>query len=232
MEQYSEFAFVYDELMDEVDYDSWVKYLEDIIDREGVKVKNVLELACGTGNITIPLAKKHYDIAGLDISYEMLGVAREKAEKDGLELVLLEQDITELDFDIEDLDCILCACDGFNYIIDDDDLRSVFQKTYKLLKDKGLFIFDISSYYKLSQVLGNNMYGENREDITYIWQNYFYEEDKYNKFEEEHQQRAYTQQEIFNHLKDTGFSEIKIYGDFTFEEPTNTSQRIFFVCKK
>lgn len=248
MEQYSEFAFVYDELMDEVDYDSWVKYLEDIIDREGVKVKNVLELACGTGNITIPLAKKHYDIAGIDISYEMLGVAREKAEKDGLELVLLEQDITELDFDIEDLDCILCACDGFNYIIDDNDLRSVFQKTYKLLKDKGLFIFDISSYYKLSQVLGNNMYGENREDITYMWQNYFYEEDntldmdlaffikdedgKYNKFEEEHQQRAYTQQEIFNHLKDTGFSEIKIYGDFTFEEPTNTSQRIFFVCKK
>lgn len=92
------------------------------------------------------------------------------------------------------------------------------------------------------------MYGENREDITYMWQNYFYEEDntldmdlaffikdedgKYNKFEEEHQQRAYTQQEIVNYLKDTGFSKIKIYGDFTFEEPTNTSQRIFFVCKK
>jgi len=248
MEQYTGFAFVYDELMDEVDYDGWVKYLEDIIDKEDVKVKNILELACGTGNLTIPLAKKDYDIAGIDISYEMLGVAREKAEKEGIELVLLEQDITELDFEIDNLDCVLCACDGFNYIIDDEDLEGVFKKAYKLLKDDGLFIFDISSYYKLSQVLGNNMYGENREDVTYMWQNFFYEEDntldmdlaffikdeegKFDKFEEEHRQRAYTKEEIVGILNESGFDNIKVYGDFTFEEPKSTSQRIFFACKK
>ena len=83
MEQYKDFAFVYDELMNEVDYNGWVKYIEDIIKNENAQVKNILELACGTGNLTIPLTKKNYDIAGIDISDEMLSVAREKAEKEG-----------------------------------------------------------------------------------------------------------------------------------------------------
>ena len=82
MNQYSDFAFVYDELMNEVDYDNWVKYIEDIIKSENVEVQNILELACGTGNLTIPLTKKNYDIAAIDISEEMLQVAREKAEKE------------------------------------------------------------------------------------------------------------------------------------------------------
>ena len=114
MEQYSNFAFIYDDLMNDVDYDGWVKYIEDIIKDENLKVQNILELACGTGNMTIPLTKKNYDIAAIDISEEMLSVAREKAEKEGVELVLLQQDLAEFDFEIDNLDCILCACDGFN----------------------------------------------------------------------------------------------------------------------
>lgn len=248
MEQYSDFAFVYDELMDEVDYEGWVRYLEDIIEKEGADVKNILEYACGTGNITIPLAKKEYDIAGIDISYEMLDVAREKAEKESIELVLLEQDITELDFEMENLDCVLCACDGFNYIIEDKDIKTVFEKTYELLKDDGIFIFDISSFYKLSNILGNNMYGENREDIAYMWQNYFNEDDnildmelaffvededgKYEKFEENHIQRAYKSEEMINFLTEAKFKDIKVYGDFTFESPLDDAERVFFVCRK
>ncbi|MGX4601344.1 class I SAM-dependent DNA methyltransferase [Faecalimicrobium sp. JNUCC 81] len=248
MEQYKNFAFVYDELMNEVDYDGWVKYIEDIIKSENVKVQNILELACGTGNMTIPLTKKNYDIAAIDISEEMLSVAREKAEKEGVELVLLQQDLAELDFDIPNLDCILCACDGFNYITYDDDLEHVFKKSYELLKKDGLFIFDISSFYKLSTILGNNMYGENREDIAYMWQNYFDEEEnlvemelsffikgedgKFERFEEIHQQRAYTEDEIIDLLKEAGFEHIKTYADFTFKSPSGEDERIFFVCKK
>lgn len=248
MEQYKNFAFIYDELMNEVDYDGWVKYIEDIIKSENVKVQNILELACGTGNMTIPLTKKNYDIAAIDISEEMLSVAKEKAEKEGVELVLLQQDLAELDFDIPNLDCILCACDGFNYITYDDDLEHVFKKSYELLKKDGLFIFDISSFYKLSTILGNNMYGENREDIAYMWQNYFDEEEnlvemelsffikdkdgKFERFEEVHQQRAYTEDEIIDLLKEAGFEYIKTYADFTFESPSGEDERIFFVCKK
>ncbi|MEG1870361.1 MAG: class I SAM-dependent methyltransferase [Peptostreptococcaceae bacterium] len=234
--------------MNEVDYDGWVKYIEDIIKSENAQVKNILELACGTGNLTIPLTKKEYDIAGIDISGEMLSVAKEKAEKEGVELILLQQDIAELDFDITNLDCVLCACDGFNYITYDDDLENVFSKTYELLKENGVFIFDISSFYKLSTVLGNNMYGENREDVAYMWQNYFDDEenmvemelaffikddnDKFERFEEVHQQRAYTEEEIVDMLQEAGFSGVKVYGDFTFESPKKDCQRIFFVCKK
>lgn len=248
MEQYSDFAFIYDELMNEVDYNEWVEYIEKIIEKENTKVKNILELACGTGNLTIPLTKKNYDIAGIDISDEMLSVAKQKAEREGIELVLLQQDITELDFEITNLDCVLCACDGFNYITYDEDLENVFEKSYELLREDGLFIFDISSYYKLSSILGNNMYGENREEISYMWQNYFDEDEnlvemelaffvkdengKFDKFEEVHQQRAYTQEEITEMLKSVGFNSIKIYSDFTFESPNKESERIFFVCKK
>lgn len=248
MEQYSDFAFIYDELMNDVDYNGWIKYIEEIIEKENVKVQNILELACGTGNLTIPLTKKNYDIAGIDISDQMLNVAREKAEKEGVELVLLQQDIAELDFDVTNLDCILCACDGFNYITYDDDLENVFAKSHELLKDDGLFIFDISSHYKLSTILGNNMHGENREDISYLWQNYFDDEQnliemelaffvkdangKFDKFEEVHQQRAYTEDEIIESLQISGFTDIKVYGDFTFEKPKKDSERIFFVCKK
>ncbi len=295
MEQYRDFAFVYDELMNEVDYNGWVKYIEDIIKNENAQVKNILELACGTGNLTIPLTKKNYDIAGIDISDEMLSVAREKAEKEGIELVLLQQDIAELDFDVPNLDCILCACDGFNYLTYDDELESVFEKAHELLKDDGIFIFDISSYYKLSTILGNNMYGENREEVAYMWQNYFEkahellkddgififdissyyklstilgnnmygenreevaymwqnyfdeeenivemelaffikeEDGRFKRFEEVHQQRAYTEKEVLKMLKKAGFTNVKTYGDFTFEAPKEDSERIFFVCKK
>lgn len=173
MNQYGNFAYVYDQLMDDVDYDAWVGHIEDLIDKSGASVKNILELACGTGNITIPLAQRGYDIAGVDISEDMLGVALEKSESIGLPLVLLEQDMVDLDFDLYDLDCVLCACDGFNYVTSLDDLAKVFAKVYELLKPGGVFVFDISSHYKLSQVLGNNFMGESREDISYMWTNYY-----------------------------------------------------------
>ena len=140
MEQYKDFAFVYDELMNDVNYDGWVKYIEDIIKNENVQVQNILELACGTGNITIPLTKKNYDIAGIDISDEMLSVAREKAEKEGVELVLLQQDLAELDFDVPNLDCILCACDGFNYITYDDELEMYLINLMSYLKTMAFYI--------------------------------------------------------------------------------------------
>lgn len=247
MEQYKNFAFVYDELMDNVDYNMWVKYIEDIIKKENTTVQNILELACGTGNLTIPLAKKGYDIVGIDISQEMLSVAREKSANENIDIIFLDQNIVELDFDIYNLDCVLCGCDGFNYILEDDDLKILFKKIYDLLKNEGLFIFDISSYYKISQMLSNNVFGENREDTAYIWENYFDEEESliemnlaffikkenlFERFEEVHYQRAYKSDEILNILKFSGFENIKIYKDFTFSKDDGESERIFFVCKK
>ncbi|WP_300280390.1 class I SAM-dependent DNA methyltransferase [Peptacetobacter sp.] len=248
MDQYRNFAYIYDELMDDVDYNKWIEYIEDIIKNEQAEVQNILELACGTGNMTIPLTKKGYDIAGIDISAEMLEVAMEKAEKENVQLVLLQQDIAELEFDMEDLDCVLCACDGFNYLTYDDDLEYVFSKVYEILKENGIFIFDISSYYKISKILGNNTFTEKREDTVYMWQNYFDPEEDlvdmeltffvknkegtFDRFDEVHQQRAYVTDDIIEKLNDSGFKSVKAYGDFTFEKPKKDAERVFFVARK
>lgn len=248
MDQYRNFAYIYDELMDDVDYNKWIEYIEDIIKNEQAEVQNILELACGTGNMTIPLTKKGYDIAGIDISAEMLEVAMKKAEKENVQLVLLQQDIAELEFDMEDLDCVLCACDGFNYLTYDDDLEYVFSKVYEILKENGIFIFDISSYYKISKILGNNTFTEKREDTVYMWQNYFDPEEDlvdmeltffvknkegtFDRFDEVHQQRAYVTDDIIEKLNDSGFKSVKAYGDFTFEKPKKDAERVFFVARK
>ena len=168
MNQYRDFAFVYDKLMDDVDYEGWINYIEQIIKNENAQVKNILELACGTGNITIPLAKKNYDIAGIDISDEMLNVARSKGEEQGIDLVLLEQDISELDFDVTNLDCVLCACDGFNYITYDEDLMNVFSKTYELLKEgNDRLLLNTGSLIK--EILYRRLNGEDSDRLAYIF---------------------------------------------------------------
>lgn len=254
MEQYGNFAYIYDELMDEVDYNSWVEYIEKLVEINDVKVKNILELACGTGNLTLPLAEKGYDIAGLDISEEMLDVALNKSEESGIPLVLLNQDMVELDFDLYDLDCVLCGCDGFNYITSLEDIEKIFNKIFELLKKDGILIFDISSFHKISKVLGNNFMGENREELSYMWSNYYDEETQlidmeldffvkievdedeednlYEKYHEHHQQRAHKSEELVEILNRVGFSDIKIFGDFTDESPREDSERIFFTAIK
>ncbi|WP_101772291.1 class I SAM-dependent DNA methyltransferase [Peptostreptococcus faecalis] len=252
MKQYENFAYIYDELMDDVDYENWVYHIERLISRSGKKVKNILELACGTGNITIPLAKKGYDIVGVDISEDMLSVAYDKSKREGINLVLLEQDMTELEFDLYDLDCVVCSCDGFNYITSSEDLKSVFKKVNELLKSGGIFVFDISSHYKISEILGNNFMGESRDNLAYMWENYYDEENHlidmeldffvkidnqedeeiFQRYRETHQQRAYGNEEIIALLKEANFDEINIFGDFSTDDPKFDSERIFFTAIK
>lgn len=244
--QYVDFAYVYDRLMEEVDYHQWVTYIETIFQREGLAPQNILELACGTGNITIPMAEKGYSIVGVDISEDMLMVAKEKAIAKGLELLLIQQDMGQLELQRE-YDAVLCFCDGVNYIIDPGDLLNMFQGVYRHMNDDGIFIFDISSAYKLEHVLGNNVFGENLDDLCYLWENYYDEDSKiidmnltfftqeenlFRKFEEYHQQRAYEMAELVRFLNQIGFKGVQCYDAFGFKPPTPTSERIFFVCRK
>lgn len=246
MEAYSGFAEVYDFLMKDVDYDGWVDYIEEVFQRTGAKPKTILDLACGTGNITNRLARKGYDMVGVDISCEMLIFAKDKSYDLGLDVKYFNQDMRELDFS-KKVDSIICMCDGFNYILEEKDLLSVFKNVHYLLKDDGLFIFDISSYYKIAEILGNNVYGENYEDVSYIWHNYFDEEtniceldltifkrekELFRRHQECHFQRAYTREEIYNLLGKAGFESIVVHKSFSFEEFKQNDERICFICKK
>ncbi|MFZ5967965.1 MAG: class I SAM-dependent DNA methyltransferase [Bacillota bacterium] len=246
MNAYSGFAYVYDLLMKDVDYERWVDYIEEIFHRYDFKPCNIAELACGTGNITNELAKRGYNLLGIDISEDMLSVAQQKAMDIGVYVIYMNQDMRRLEIP-HDLDAILCICDGINYITDDRDLLKLFQSVHMHLKNKGLFLFDISTYYKLSRILGKNTFAENHKDVSYIWENYFDEKRNicdfdltifmkegklYRKYEESHSQRAYQETEILSLLERTGFRQVQMHDEFSFDKPKENSERIHFVCQK
>ena len=241
---YKDMALVYDELMDDVDYEGWFNYIEEIFNRFGKKPNSILEMACGTGNLSYYLAREGYDLTCFDISNDMLSIAYNKlaAFKN---VTLLKQDMTNFNI-YKKFDCVLSVCDSINYIIDRKDLLNTFTRVKEHLKEDGIFIFDINSYYKLKHVIGNNIFVEDRGDIFYTWTNNFCEEERigefyltffvkekngyYKRFDEEHIQKAYTVEEIIAFLKKAGFSKIDAFASFTFIPPKDTSQRICFIA--
>ncbi|MBB6218267.1 ubiquinone/menaquinone biosynthesis C-methylase UbiE [Anaerosolibacter carboniphilus] len=246
MSAYSSFAYVYDILMRDVNYEGWIDYIEQIFNRYGLKPRNIVELACGTGNIANRLAKRDYNVIGTDLSEDMLMVAQEKAADLEVPVIYLHQDMKEMMLPNE-LDCILCVCDGMNYILKESDLKQIFQSVYEHLKDGGLFIFDISSHYKLSHILGRNTFAENHKGVSYIWENYYdekrgvcdfdltlfvQEEKLYRKHTESHSQRAYREEEITSMLDKIPFKKMDFFDAFTFQKPNLESERIYFICQK
>lgn len=241
---YNDFAYIYDQLMKpDVDYNKWVDYIENIFSRYGKDVNLIADLACGTGNFTVPLAQRGYDMIGVDISDDMLNVARDKAKDK--EILFLNQSITDIDL-YGTADVFLCMIDGFNYILAPQSLCEAVKKIRTCFLEKdGLFIFDISSRHKLKNVIGNNTFVYNEKDIFYTWQNRYIKSknisdmylnffvkknNAYQRFEERHLQRAYSQKEIEYIFKKAGFAHIDAYQPLTFEKPNADDERIVFVA--
>lgn len=254
MEQYTCLPLLYDRLMEDVDHSAWCAYLLALMSKEGEQreVKNILELGCGSGNITRELLAEGYEVVGIDSSFEMLEIARKKTEIYGEKIILLEQDIREMDFDIYEIDCVLAVNDTFNYILEEEELLSIFSFIFERLRDGGIFLFDVSSPFKLSQILGNNTFGESFEDSCYLWENFYEEEEAlltmelnlflktergvYERREETHFQRAHPPEKLKEMLEEAGFSKMRIYSDFSEEEKDSgelgEAERIFFCCIK
>jgi len=246
MSVYNQFASLYDVLMNDFDYKSWTDYMEEIFSKYNVKPINILEMACGTGNLTYQLALRNYKITCFDISAEMLAKAYQKMGRVS-NVKILQQDM--IDFKInKSFDSVISICDSINYITSKAKLEKCFINVYDHLKQDGIFIFDINSYYKLKEVIGNNVFVEDRENIFYTWQNYydesndisefyltFFEMDKnnhYHRFDEEHLEKAYKEDEIIDLLKKVGFRSVDSYEAFTLEKCTDKTQRINFVAIK
>lgn len=247
MSYYGEMARYYDILMADVDYRKWVEYLEEVFKVLGYKPENILEIASGTGNISNILAQKGYKVIASDISEDMLTIAQSKAMDMGVKVTYIHQDMREILINTP-VDCVVCVCDGINYILDERDLKKVFKGVHKALKEKGIFIFDVHSEYKLCSVIGNNTFGESREDISYLWENYYDPNTKicefyltffvktpgglYRRFEETHMQRAYSVEEVCRMLKECGFKVEGVFDAFTFHEPREKSERINFIVTR
>jgi len=241
---YNNMAFIYDELMDDVDYEGWFNYIKKILNKYRKNPKSVLEMACGTGNLSYFLAREGYDLTCFDISSDMLSIAYNKLYE-FKNVTIFNQDMTNFNL-FKKFDCILSACDSINYIIEKRDLINTFKRVREHLKEDGIFIFDISSYYKLKNIIGNNIFVEDREDVFYTWLNNFRENENivefyltffikdknglYKRFDEEHVQKAYTIEEIVDFLEKAGFSKINYFDFFTLDPPKDTSERINFVA--
>ncbi len=242
MAQYQDFAYVYDKLMHkDINYSTWCDYIENLFDMHGVSPDTLCELACGTGNMTEQLEKRGYSITASDISRDMLSVASEKLTT----TELICSDMSRLNTGRK-YDAFLCMIDGLNYVITPKAVLDTFKNVRGNLNDGGVFVFDISSQYKLRNILGNETYIYSEYDIFYSWQNRFIDKynlsdmllnffvrrgDMYERFEERHLQRGWTEQELRAMLKKAGFADIFVYTELTFNTPNVDSERLVFVCK-
>lgn len=248
MEAYSSFAQVYDLFMDNVPYEEWSTYLIGILKEYGVEDGLVLDLGCGTGKMTRILEKAGYDMVGIDYSEDMLGIAREQQFEDADSSILyLLQDMRELELD-GTVRAVVSICDSMNYILEDEELEQVFRSVNRYLDPKGMFLFDLNTLYKYRDMLGETTISENREEGSFIWDNYFDEEemvneydltlfirekgDLYRKYEETHFQRAYTLERVKELLEKAGMEFVAAYDAFTKEPVKETSERIYIIARE
>ncbi len=249
MESYGEgFAGVYDAFMDDVDYGKWGAYIQELLTCHGIAPgAKVADAACGTGNMTMELARRGYAAMGLDISGPMLATAAEKALKEGMAIPYIQQNICELETG-KPVSAVVCACDGVNYLKGVKDPLYFFTSAFICLESGGVLTFDISSPYKLEKVIGNEFFARENENAAYIWQNHFNDKSRiltmditffikkkgnlFERYIEHHTQRAHTDKEIKDALKQAGFKNIKSYECCTHSHPKDNTQRIQYIAVK
>ena len=182
MEAYTSFARVYDTFMDNVPYKEWADYLGKILKEYGIDDGLVLDLGCGTGNMTEMLASSGYDMIGVDNAEEMLEIAMEKKVESGHDILYLLQDMREFEL-YGTVRAVISACDSVNYITDDEDLTEVFRLVNNYLDPEGLFVFDFNTEYKYREILGEQTIAEDREECSFIWDNYYDKDERINEYE-------------------------------------------------
>lgn len=241
MDAYMGFAGIYDLLMDDFDYPAWADYYMKLLAQAGVQPRSLCDCACGTGAMSLEFARRGMRVTGVDISREMLEPAAEKARQNGVQIQFVCQDMSRLQLP-RPVDAIVCACDGVNYLTTDKRVKAFFEAAYAGLRPGGALAFDISSPHKLKNVLGNNFFGEERDEAAYIWQNtlegdivhmdltFFIheEEDLYRRVTETHRQRAHEPARLAELMREAGFDRIAVYGDRTFEAPKDEELRVHF----
>lgn len=238
---YENLAIIYDNFTDDIDYDKWEKDIYDAITEYSKgNTESVADLACGTGSITCRLAKRGYKVTGIDVSEEMLIRAGENMRKSGVHFNLVKQDISKFRLH-KRVDAIVCACDGINYLTVDGQFENFICCCRENLKQDGILIFDVSSYEKLKNTLGNNSYFDIRDDACIFWQNsledkivtmeltIFLKDDdgRYTRKTEVQKQRIYSQKEIKAAMTDFEILDMKSVS----YDNNNSDKRLQFICR-
>lgn len=255
MEAYTGFAQVYDTFMDNIPYGKWSEYVIRLLQEYQIESGIIADLGCGTGNITQFLAAAGFDMIGIDNSEEMLSIAMEKQENEEAlkdkKILYLLQDMREFEL-YGTVSAVISICDSMNYIMSEEELLDVFRLVNNYLEKDGIFIFDLNTEYKYKTILADNTISENREECSFIWENYYYEDEMvneydltiyarsqensgtnlYERFDETHYQKAYQLETVKELLTKAGLKFEAAYDAFTWQPPKETSERIYVIARE
>ena len=257
MEAYTSFAAVYDTFMDNVPYEEWGEYIHGMLCKYGVEDGIVLDLGCGTGTMTEILAGYGYDMIGVDNSEDMLELAMEKRIESGHDILYLLQDMREFEL-YGTVRAVVSVCDSVNYVTEPGELEEVFRLVNNYLDPRGIFLFDFNTDYKYREIMGDCTIAEDRGECSFIWDNYYYENEQineydltlfiqeknpdetqsdqmpqlYRKYKETHYQRGYTLKEMQVLLEKAGLVFEAAYDVDSKEEPSDTSERICVIARE
>ena len=243
---YDDFSIIYDRFQ-EIDYDVFIDFYKAVFERLDLSPKTIVDLGCGSGAVTLRLKRLGYEVIGIDISPDMLAIAQSKADDENLDILFLNMDMC--DFEIpEPVEVILSALDCVNYLESLDDVKQAFEHVYNSLKPGGVFVFDINSEYKLTEILGNNTFVYEDDSAYCVWDcgyfpddnvvgfdlNFFVKDegDSYSRYSEYQEETIYSIEEIAGLLSECGFKNVEICGDLMFDKPKSDTERIFFIAQK
>lgn len=244
---YKGFANVYDHMMENIPYEEWFSKLKLYLKEHGLTDGRICELGCGTGIMTEKFAKAGYQMIGLDKSVDMLAIAKQKQEETKSDILYLNQDMTEMELD-KPVDACISVCDSMNYLLQEEEMSALFERVKKYLTPGGLFIFDLKTVYCYRNVIGNQTWVEQDEEVSYIWENFFYEDQDINEYmltifrkqpdsglyermEEAHYQRAYSPERLKSLLAEAGLTLVDSF-DEDMESPIReNSERIYLIAK-
>ncbi|MBB5173967.1 class I SAM-dependent DNA methyltransferase [Texcoconibacillus texcoconensis] len=241
---YQQFAYIYDQLMTDAPYEQWLNFTRNYVKTPAT----ILDVATGTGAIALMLAKEGYLVSAVDVSEDMLDVAKEKVEDAGVDVAFFQRDMRNMD-GLGQYDAVTMFCDSLNYVLEETDVKQAFTRVYNHLCEGGTFLFDVHSREKIAQQINDRLYASNEEDISFVWVcepgeyanmvehdlSFFIQDDEeggYRRVDEWHEQRTFSPEDYETWLREVGFEQVEISADFTEARPNGENERILFVAKK
>lgn len=243
---YSSFASVYDELTFNVDYKKRAEYIASILADFDIKDGLLLDLACGTGSLSVEFSKMGYEVIATDASADMLMEAQNKAYEQEQSIMFLCQKMQETDL-YGTVRAIVCALDSINHLESVEDLNKTFSVLKNFIDDKGIMVFDVNTLYKHREILGNNTFIYDEKNVYCVWQNRLLKDNKtvninldffvktgdsYKRFNENFCEIAFSDEEIVNAVESAGFKVVKRYKDLSCGAPCEDTQRVYYVVRR
>lgn len=240
---YNSFASVYDELTKNVDYKGRAEYISEILKKYNIKNGLLLDLACGTGSLSIELSKLGYEVIGTDASFDMLSEAQNKASDSGENIMFLCQRMEETDL-YGSVRAIVCALDSINHVTDFELIKKTFKNLKNFLDSDGIIIFDANTVYKHQNVLGNNIFIYDEKNVYCAWRNTLLQDERtvninldffvkngenYFRCGESFKEKAYTDDELTFAAEEAGFKVLSRFAESTFDLPVETTQRVTYI---